>query len=342
MRDHALNPFIKYLGRRFLFLLITYFIALTIVFILPRAIPGNPLASLLGRISQQAQVNPEYIRSVEKTLMEEFGLGKPVIVQYFEFIGKALRGDLGTSISAYPKKVLDLVIPVIPWTLALLIPSILIAWIVGNTLGAFAGYRRGSLVDKIALNTSLVIGQIPYYWLGMLLIFALTVKLKIFPGQGGYTQGTIPNFSLNFILDVLSHYILPSLSIIISSLGGWAIGTRMLVVNELDSDYVSFSEHLGVKSNTIFGYVFRNSLLPQVTGLALSLGGSLGGALITEIIFNYPGTGYLLFRALSTLDYPLIQGIFVILIASIYLANFFVDFVYAVIDPRVRLGQGES
>lgn len=342
MRDHALNPFIKYLGRRFLFLLITYFIALTIVFILPRAIPGNPLASLLGRISQQAQVNPEYIRSVEKTLMEEFGLGKPVIVQYFEFIGKALKGDLGTSISAYPKKVLDLVIPVIPWTLALLIPSILIAWIVGNTLGAFAGYRRGSLVDKIALNTSLVIGQIPYYWLGMLLIFALTVKLKIFPGQGGYTQGTIPNFSLNFILDVLSHYILPSLSIIISSLGGWAIGTRMLVVNELDSDYVSFSEHLGVKSNTIFGYVFRNSLLPQVTGLALSLGGSLGGALITEIIFNYPGTGYLLFRALSTLDYPLIQGIFVILIASIYLANFFVDFVYAVIDPRVRLGQGES
>ncbi|PMQ00838.1 MAG: peptide ABC transporter permease [Dictyoglomus sp. NZ13-RE01] len=342
MRDHALNPFIKYLGRRFLFLLITYFIALTIVFILPRAIPGNPLASLLGRISQQAQVNPEYIRSVEKTLMEEFGLGKPVIVQYFEFIGKALKGDLGTSISAYPKKVLDLVIPVIPWTLALLIPSILIAWIVGNTLGAFAGYRRGSLVDKIALNTSLVIGQIPYYWLGMLLIFALTVKLKIFPGQGGYTQGTIPNFSLNFILDVLSHYILPSLSIIISSLGGWAIGTRMLVVNELDSDYVSFSEHLGVKSNTIFGYVFRNSLLPQVTGLALSLGSSLGGALITEIIFNYPGTGYLLFRALSTLDYPLIQGIFVILIASIYLANFFVDFVYAVIDPRVRLGQGES
>ncbi|MEN2984898.1 MAG: ABC transporter permease [Dictyoglomaceae bacterium] len=342
MRDHTLNPFIKYLGRRFLFLFITYFIALTIVFILPRAIPGNPLASLLSRIFQQGQANPELLRSVERTLMQEFGLGKPWIVQYVEFISRALRGDLGTSISSYPKKTLDLIIPVIPWTLALLIPSILIAWVIGNTLGAFAGYRRGSLVDKIALNTSLIIGQIPYYWLGMLLIFLFTVKLKIFPGQGGYTQGTIPHLSINFILDVLSHYILPSLSIIISALGGWAIGTRMLVVNELDSDYVSFSEHLGVKSNTIFGYVFRNSLLPQVTGLALSLGGALGGALITEIIFNYPGTGYLLFRALSTLDYPLIQGIFVILIASIYLANFFVDFVYAIIDPRIRLGQGES
>lgn len=342
MRDHTLNPFIKYLGRRFFFLLLTYFIALTIVFILPRVIPGNPLASILSRIFQTGQANPELLRSVERTLMEEFGLGKSWFVQYVEFISKALRGDLGTSISSYPKKTLDLIIPVIPWTLILLIPSILIAWIIGNTLGAFAGYRRGSLVDKVALNTSLIIGQIPYYWLGMLLIFFLSVRLKIFPGQGGYTQGTIPNLSFSFLLDVLSHYLLPSLSIIISALGGWAIGTRMLVVNELDSDYVSFSEHLGVKSKTIFGYVFRNSLLPQVTGLALSLGGALGGALITEIIFNYPGTGYLLFRALSTLDYPLIQGIFVILIASIYLANFFVDFVYAIIDPRIRLGQGES
>jgi len=342
MKDHALKPFLKYIGRKFLFLLITYFIAITIVFILPRAIPGNPLSTLLRQIFQQGQANPELIRSVHKTLMEEFGLGKPWYQQYTDFILRAFRGDLGTSISSYPKKTLDLIVPVIPWTLMLLIPSIITAWIIGNTLGAVAGFKRGSFTDKFTLNFSLIVSQVPYYWLGMLLIFTLSVKLHIFPGQGGYSQGTIPTFTLKFILDMLYHYILPFLSIVISALGGWAIGTRVLVIYELDADYVSFGELLGLREKTVFRYIFRNSILPQVTGLALSLGGALGGALITEIIFNYPGTGYLLFRALSTLDYPLIQGIFIILIGSIYLANFLVDFVYALIDPRIRLGQSEG
>jgi len=342
MKDHALKPFLKYIGRKFFFLLITYFIAITIVFILPRAIPGNPLSTLLRQIFQQGQANPELIRSVLKTLMEEFGLGKPWYQQYTDFILRAFRGDLGTSISSYPKKTLDLIVPVIPWTLMLLIPSIITAWIIGNTLGAVAGFKRGSFTDKFTLNFSLIVSQVPYYWLGMLLIFTLSVKLHIFPGQGGYSQGTIPTFTLKFILDMLYHYILPFLSIVISALGGWAIGTRVLVIYELDADYVSFGELLGLREKTVFRYIFRNSILPQVTGLALSLGGALGGALITEIIFNYPGTGYLLFRALSTLDYPLIQGIFIILIGSIYLANFLVDFVYALIDPRIRLGQSEG
>jgi len=288
MKDHALKPFLKYIGRKFLFLLITYFIAITIVFILPRAIPGNPLSTLLRQIFQQGQANPELIRSVHKTLMEEFGLGKPWYQQYTDFILRAFKGDLGTSISSYPKKTLDLIVPVIPWTLMLLIPSIITAWIIGNTLGAVAGFKRGSFTDKFTLNFSLIVSQIPYYWLGMLLIFTLSVKLHIFPGQGGYSQGTIPTFTLKFILDMLYHYILPFLSIVISALGGWAIGTRVLVIYELDADYVNFGELLGLKEKTVFRYIFRNSILPQVTGLALSLGGALGGALITEIIFNYP------------------------------------------------------
>ena len=204
-----------------------------------------------------------------------------------------------------------------------------------------AAYKRNSWLDKGVLTTSLIISQIPYYWLGMLLVFGIGVKLGWLPSQGAYSQGTIPNLSWEFILDVLKHYILPFLSIVISATGGWAIGMRLLVINELGSDYVRFSEHLGMKEKRIFNYVYRNSLLPQITGLALNLGSALGGSLITEIVFNYPGTGYLLFKALTTLDYPLIQGTFVILIASIYLANFFVDFIYALIDPRIRLGQGE-
>ncbi|WP_041075852.1 ABC transporter permease [Thermotoga caldifontis] len=337
----ASRSIVKYLARRFLFLLVTYIVATTIVFILPRAIPGNPLAQILSNLSRVAQAKPELIRAAERALMEEFGLGKPWYVQYFEFVSKAFRGNLGTSITFYPRKVVDLVIPVIPWTLMLLLPATIVAWILGNSLGALAAYRRNTWVDKLVLNGSLVVSQIPYYWLGMLFIFFFGVRLGILPTQGAYPQGMIPNWSWTFVLSVLKHYVLPFSSIVVSALGGWAIGMRLMVIYELGSDYAMFAEYIGMKDKRVFNYVFRNSLLPQITGLALQLGGILGGSLITEIVFNYPGTGYLLFRALTTLDYPLIQGIFVILIASIYLANFLVDFVYAVIDPRVRIGQEE-
>ncbi|MFN6991710.1 MAG: ABC transporter permease [Fervidobacterium sp.] len=330
---------LKYLLRRFAFLLITYIIATTIVFILPRVIPGNPLSQMISTLSRVSQANPEAIKAAEKTMMKEFGFDKPWHVQYFLFIAKALKGDLGTSITYYPKKVLDLIVPVLPWTLALLLPATIVAWYLGNTLGALAAFRRNTWIDKGVLTTSLIISQIPYYWLGMIFIFFFGVKLKVLPTSGAYPQGMFPSFTLTFIFALLKHYILPFLSIVISAMGGWAIGMRLMVIYELGNDYVVFSEALGMKDKRIFKYVFRNSMLPQITGLALSLGGVLGGALITEIVFNYPGTGYLLFKALTTLDYPLIQGIFVILIASIYLANFFVDFIYALIDPRIRLGQ---
>lgn len=329
----------KYLLRRFMFLLITYIIATTIVFILPRVIPGNPLSQILSNLSRVAQANPEVIRAAEKALMEEFGLGKPWYIQYIEFIGKALKGDLGTSITFYPRKVIDLIIPVIPWTLFLLLPATAVAWILGNSLGALAAYKRNTWIDKGVLTTSLIVSQIPYYWLGMIFIFFFSVKLGWLPVQGAYSQGMIPNFSWSFFADVLKHYILPFSSIVVSAMGGWAIGMRLMVIYELGSDYAMFSEYLGMKEKRIFRYVFRNSLLPQVTGLAMSLGSMLGGSLITEIVFNYPGTGYLLFRALTSLDYQLIQGVFVILIASIYIANFLVDFLYALIDPRIRIGQ---
>lgn len=332
---------VKYILRRLIFLFITYIVATTVVFILPRAIPGNPLSQILSNLSRVAQSNPEAIRAAEKNLMEEFGLGKPWYLQYVEFIGKALKGDLGTSITYYPRKVMDLIVPVIPWTLVLILPATIVAWILGNSLGALAAYRRNTWIDKGVLTGSLVVSQIPYYWLGMIFIFFFGVKLGWLPVQGAYSQGTIPDLSWAFFMDALKHYILPFLSIVVSAMGGWAIGMRLMVIYELGSDYANFSEYIGMKDKRIFRYVFRNSLLPQVTGLALSLGSVLGGALITEIVFNYPGTGYLLFKALTTLDYPLIQGVFVILIASVYLANFIVDFVYALIDPRIRIGQEE-
>ncbi|MEM1611311.1 MAG: ABC transporter permease [Sulfolobales archaeon] len=338
----ALGSVMRYLLVRIAFLLATYFIAITIVFLLPRMIPGNPLATLLTQIFQQAQASPEQIREVYKTLMEEFGVGKPLYEQYVDFLLRTFRGDLGTSISLYPRKVSDLILQALPWTLGLLIPATLVGWAIGNLLGAIAGYRRGSYFERSVMIASLVISQMPYYWVAMLLLFFLSVKLGLFPGGGGYSYGLVPSLTPTFIVDLVWHYALPFLSIVITAIGGWAIGMRVLVIYELRSDYMIFSENLGTRDSKLFMYAFRNSMLPQVTGLALSLGTVLGGQLITETVFNYPGVGFLLFRALSTLDYPLIQGIFVLLVATLFIANLVVDFIYALIDPRIRLGASQT
>ncbi|MEM4003973.1 MAG: ABC transporter permease [Ignisphaera sp.] len=337
MNTARIPPFIWFLLRRLCFLIATYFIALTIVFILPRAIPGNPLASLLTQLFQQAQTNPETIKEVYKKLMEEFGIGKPWWEQYVEFISRAFRGDLGTSINFYPRKVVELIASALPWTLALLIPATLVAWVVGNALGALAGYKRGTLFEKTVVIISLILSQTPYYWLAMVLLFIFSVKLNIFPYAGAFSQGIIPSLSLEFVLDVLWHYALPFLSIVLVNVGSWIVSMRLLIISELESDYVHFAEIIGTKNSKILKYATRNALLPQVTGLALALGSTLSGALITEVVFTYPGMGYILFKALSTLDYPLIQGIFVLLIATLYIANFVVDFIYVLIDPRIRL-----
>jgi len=311
---------------------------IVVIFALPRAIPGNPLAVRLAQIFQQFQANPDLIKAVEKKLMEEFGMDKPLHLQFLEFIGRLVRGDLGTSIAFYPRKVADLVFIYLPWSLGVLIPATLTSWIVGNLLGALAAYKRKTAVDNVLLSFFLTLSQTPYYWLAMLLLYVLAVSLKIFPMSGAYSPLMMPALTIPFILDMLHHYILPFLSIVIGATGGWAIGMRAMVIYELEADYVRYADSLGLPDNKMIRYVFRNSMLPQITGLAINLGVILGGSLITELVFSYPGTGFLIFRGLSTLDYPLIQGTFVLLISTLLLANFIVDLIYAYVDPRIRTG----
>lgn len=333
-----MNPFIRFLSRRIGFLVVTFFAFLIIIFALPRAIPGNPLAALLYQIIQQAQTNPDLVRAVHKRLMEEFGIDQPLQIQFYEFVSRLSRGDLGTSIAFYPRKVADLVFVYLPWSLGLLIPATIVSWIVGNLLGALAAYRRKTAVDNALLPVFLTLSQTPYYWLAMILLYIFAVTFRIFPLSGAYSTLKIPALTLSFILDMLHHYVLPFFSIVMGAIGGWAIGMRAMVIYELGADYVTYADSLGLPDSKILRYVFRNSMLPQVTGLALNLGLMLGGALITELVFSYPGTGFLVFRALSTLDYPMIQGTFILLISTLLLANFIVDFVYAYIDPRIRTG----
>jgi len=332
------RPIAKFLLRKTFFLLATFFVYVTIIFALPRAVPGNPLATMLAQIFQTMQVTPELVTAVQKRLMEEFGLHKPWHEQYLDFLTRIFKGDLGTSYSLFPRKVTELVFTYLPWTLGLLIPATITSWILGNLLGAVAGYKRGGKLDNLVLPISIVLSQTPYYWLAMLLLFIFGVTLRWFPLGGAYPHGMTPSLSPAFILGYLHHYVLPFLSIVLAAIGGWAIGMRVLVIYELRTDYIDFADALGLSEDKLLRYAFRNSILPQITGLALNLGSILGGSLITELVFSYPGTGFLIFQALTRLDYPLIQGTFIILFSTLILANFIVDILYAFLDPRIRTG----
>ncbi|ADG91383.1 ABC transporter permease [Thermosphaera aggregans] len=332
-----MRGFTRYLLLKTIFLLLTYFIALLITFLLPRMVPGNPVQQIIAGLSTGA-ISPEALSQYQRRLVEAFDLDKPWYIQFLNYISRSFRGDLGVSITSYGEPVVNLIARHLPWTLALIVPASITAWFVGNFLGGLAGYKRGSMLEKILISIGMVLSQIPYYWLAMSLIFLFAVTWKLLPPGSAYTPTLQPSLTWQFLLDYLQHYILPFLSILIPSIGGWLIGMRVLVSTELGSTYVYFSNTMGVKDGIVFKYVLRNSMLPQVTGLSIQLGFVMAGQIITEQIFNYQGMGILLARALGTRDYPLIQGIFLILIGTILLANYLVDFIYVIIDPRIRLG----
>lgn len=332
-----MRGFFKFMLVKLGFLITTYFVALLVAFILPRAVPGNPVNSVLIGLTQGG-LTPEMLDYYQRTLMEVFELNKPWHVQFASFIARMFTGDLGISTSSYGEKVIVMIARHLPWTLALIVPASVVSWLVGNYAGAWAAYRRGSLSERLTLTTGMIVSQIPYYWLAMTLIFVFAVSLKLFPTGGAYDPTLVPSLSPRFILSALHSYVLPFLSIVIPSIGGWIISMRVLASMELGSTYVGFSDSLGVKDEIVFRYILRNSMLPQVTGIGIQLGFVIAGQIVTEQIFTYPGMGILLARALGARDYPLIQGIFIILIASVLLANFIVDIIYVFIDPRIRLG----
>jgi len=334
----ALSPVAKFLLRRAAFMAVALFSFSLIIFLLPRLIPGNPLAALLAEIAQRGQANPEAVKIYERMLTDYFKFDRPLYQQYFDFMGRLFRGDLGTSVRFFPSKVSELIAASLPWTLALLIPATLVSWVVGNYLGVVIAFKRGRRTDKIVYPVLLILSQTPYYWLAMILLYYFAVQLHLFPVGGVHSPLRIPTLSVDFILNLLHHYTLPFLSIVLSATGWWAIGMRALAIYETGSDYLLYAESLGVSSRRLQSFVLRNCMLPQVTGLAINFGTVLGGALITELVFNYRGTGYMIYQSLTSLDYMLIQGVFMVLMVTLLLAIFIVDIIYAYIDPRIRTG----
>lgn len=318
-----------------LFLLVVW-VAATVNFFLPRLGGQNPTRAAL---LQQAASGGGVQSGMEDMVAEydkKFGLDKPLWQQYVTYVGDMARLDFNYSISNYPQRVSDMILHALPWTVALLLITTLISWVVGGLLGAFMAWPRSPRFLSWIMPPLLSLNAIPYFLLGLVLIYLLAFRMRWFPLSGGYTPGTFPAPTWSFAMDVLRHSVLPALSIILVSIGGWALSMRAMMVTTQGEDFVTYADAKGLKDRTIFTrYAIRNALLPQTTALALALGQLISGALLVEVVFTYPGIGTVLYRAIRGSDFYLVQGIVFILIVSIGVATLVLDLVYPLLDPRI-------
>jgi peptide/nickel transport system permease protein len=322
----------RYFLRKLTIYLLTFFLAVTIDWIIPRFMPGNPIQTMLSRAALRA----EAVEVMRGYYLKAFGLDVPIWQQYLNFWKAVFHGDLGVSVYLFPKPVIKVIAEAIPYTLAILVPAIILSWIAGNKFGAFAARRKW--LDSTLLPMGYFLTATPYMWLGILLAWGFGVALGWFPIAGGYSFAMTPNLSWKFFLDLLWHWFLPFASLFLVMFGGWAIGMRNMIIYELEADYSQYLESLGAPRRLIRSYAFRNAILPQITGLALQMGTIAAGAVVTETVFSYPGIGSLIVQAIQNQDYFLIQGCFLFIIIGVLLANFIVDIVYLIVDPRTRRG----
>jgi len=322
-----------YLARKTLVYGLTFVVAVTLNWLIPRLMPGDPVQRMVARTAVQ---HPETIVAMTDYYERMFGLDLPIWQQYLNYWGSLFRGDLGTSVWLFPTPVSEVVLDAVPYTLGIMIPAILLSFVVGNTVGAMAA--RSRWLDNVALPVGYLVTAMPYMWLAILLAWGFGVALGWFPVAGGYDFGLVPQWSWSFAFDLLQHWVLPFLSLFLVSLGGWAIGMRNLIIYELESDYANYLAALGAPRRLIRQYAFRNAQLPQITGLALQLGTILGGALVTEIVFAYPGLGKLVLSAIQNQDFFLLQGTLLFVVIGVLVANFVIDIVYVLVDPRTRTG----
>lgn len=327
----------KYYTNKIAWYIATFIIAVVLNFVLPRLMPGDPVSAIVAR-SVAGMTDSTAIQKVYEDYAEKFSINEPMTTQFFSFVKNAAKGDFGVSFSQYPRTVSDIIESSVWWTVCLQLPAILVGWILGNLLGAVAAYRKG-IFDKGILPLFLFFSNVPAFGMAIILLFVFAVNLGWFPTSGGYGFELIPNVSFTFFKSIFYHYQLPFWSIVLITVGGQAIGMRSMSIYELNADYVKYSRFLGIKDRKITKYVFRNAMLPQITGLAMSIGTMIGGALVAEIIFSYPGLGTTILSAIKGRDYPLISACTLIITIMVLLANLLVEILYGVIDPRIKVSQ---
>jgi len=322
----------RYFGRKLLIYLVTFFLAVTIDWLIPRLTPGDPIQNMLAR----AALNANAAETMYTYYTHAFRLDLPIWQQYLNFWNALFHGDLGISTYLFPTPVADVIKDAVPYDIFLLLPAILLSWWAGNKFGAFAA--RTKRLDNTALPIAYLLTATPYMWLGILLAWLFGIILGWFPIAGAYSYTMGTELSWTFVGSVLHHWFLPFASLFIIFFGGWAIGMRNMIIYELEADYSHYLEALGAPRKLIRKYAFRNAILPQITGLALQLGVIVAGALVTEVVFSYPGIGYLILAAIQNQDYFLVQGCFLFIIMGVLLANFLIDIAYVIVDPRTRKG----
>ncbi len=329
----------RYFLNKLLWFIVTLVCAFMLNFFLPRLMPGDPVAAIVARLAQ-GMSNATGVQAIYQQYADLFGTNRPMLEQFFIYLGNVVRGDFGFSFSQYPRTVADVLRSSIVWTVALQFPAIIVGWVIGNTLGALSAYLKGGF-DRVLLPVSIFVSNLPAFGMAIILLVIFGVGLGWFPTSGGYAYNMIPHLSWEFIWSVIVHYQLPFWSIVLIAIGGQAIGMRSMSIYELNADYVKYARFMGIRDRKIVGYVFRNAMLPQITGLALSIGTMVGGALVAEIVFSYPGLGYTLYNGVLGQDYPLISASTLIVTVMVLSATFIIEILYGFIDPRIKAAQAD-
>jgi peptide/nickel transport system permease protein len=333
-QEHPVN--LAYLATRVGSFFLIVWLAATINFFLPRLGNIDPISQMLVEQAATGGSLQTGLDEMIDTYNEKFGLNTPVWKQYLNYLGDMSRLDFNYSIANYPQRVTDIIAHAMPWTLVLLTTTTLFSWFLGTLLGAFMGWPRAPRFLSFLMPPLLSLSAVPFFLLGLVLIYVLSFRLRLFPLLGGYTAGTFPALTPAFVRDAFYHSVLPALSIILVSLGGWALGMRAMMVTTRGEDYVTYADAKGLKGRTIFlRYAIRNALLPQTTALALVLGQLVSGAVLVEVVFSYPGIGNVLYEGIRAGDFFVVQGIVFILIVSIGLATLILDLIYPLLDPRI-------
>jgi peptide/nickel transport system permease protein len=326
----------RFLMHRLGFFALTLWAAITVNFFIPRLMPGDPASAMMARF--HGRVNPAAIHAMEIA----FGVDdqQSLWSQYVGYLHNTVTGNFGTSLTYFPLSVSSQIAQAVPWTLGLVGVATVLAFLGGTLIGTISGWRRGGTVDSIVPPVFVVTSALPYFWVGMMMILVFSVWTNgALPNDGAYSLDVVPGFTMPFITDVLRHALLPAMTVLITSIGGWILTMRNNMVTVLAEDYVRMGRAKGLSSRKImYQYAARNALLPNLAGFAMSLGFVVAGAILVEYVFNYPGLGYMLLNAVNNLDYPLMQALFLMITLAVLIAVLLCDFLTAWLDPRARSG----
>lgn len=323
----------RFLARRAGFYLLAAFVAISFNFFIPRLMAGDPASIVFARF--QGRLDPRAMDAIRAS----FGfVDGPLHEQYLLYLRNLAQGNFGISVVAFPQPVATVIGSGLGWTLRLIGLSTILSFLIGVVLGIFASWRRGRFLDSAVLPTFSILGAFPYFWVALVCLYLFGMNLRWFPTTHAYNINLPVNWGdPEFLLSVLRHAIMPAFTIVLTSIGGWMLGMRNNMIGVLAQDYIVMAQAKGLSERRVmFSYAARNAILPSLTGFAMSLGFILGGALLVEIVFSYPGMGFLLLSAVNNRDYPLMQGIFLMITLAVLAANFLVDIVYVLLDPRAR------